>query len=305
MFGVGVQISPGEQFPLAYQIADPNDSTTYYIKSTVFNASTNKVIATIPLTDLGNGFFSKSYQVPPDPSGLGSYINVRTEVYLDSGFTQPSPNYEIDTTTYLVQLRPSSAVAFGGGAGGTDIDYDKIEKIIDGKMPKPKRIKELDRISFIEQAIETLANVMRENESMYADQMQSIVENMIESTKTIHKKIDATKFDPGMLTETIESMESLKSDVAQHGRIVAGLAQDSENKHEATQTAISQLAEALRAELGAGIESSKKDIADALNRNLSGVERIFYSKLPGGDVSRKNNRRAIDDLSTALAGGSR
>jgi hypothetical protein len=307
MFGVGVQISPGEQFPLAYQIADPNDTTTYFVKSTVFNALTNKVIATVPLTDLGNGFFSKSYTVPPDPSGLGSYINVRTEVYLDSGYVTPSPNYEIDTTTYLVQLRVPSSVAFGGGAGGggADVDYRKIEDIIERKLPKQKRIKELDLIPRIIELIAALSAEHEDYRTMMAEQLQAMMSGMIDSVSSVGGKVEKYRFDPELLREPAENVQRLRREIVSNAASLAEMARNGDEGHETTRSAMTELIEALSQDLGVKLELNRRDLSSAFLKNLSGIERFVYSKVPKNVETEKNNdgRIEAEKLAERLAQG--
>ena len=133
-----IQLQPGEYFPISWNLDDPLDSTTYYVQAKVYDGKTNALLATLNLTDLGSGNFSKQYQVPADGSGLGRYIYIQKKVYTDSGYSSLAPTKAILTDTFLIQDRVTRG-AFGGG-GYTNIDYvglsERISKIIDEKIAK-------------------------------------------------------------------------------------------------------------------------------------------------------------------------
>ena len=131
-----MQLKPAELFPIVRQLDDAGDVTTYYIQAVVRNARTLTTIDTVSLTDNGNQLFSYNWTVPQDPSGEGFYIEIRTRVYTNAGHTVAAENYGIKSDTYLVQSRPNLNRGFGGG--GIDIDYKKIQKMIDESVSKIK-----------------------------------------------------------------------------------------------------------------------------------------------------------------------
>lgn len=130
-------LKPFEIFPIIRQLDDAGDSTTYYMRAVVTNARTLATIATLNMTDNGSQLFSYNWTVPADTSGEGFYIEIRTRVYTDSGYTVAADNYKVESHTYLIQSRPNLARSFGGG-GGPDIDYKKIQKMIDESVSKIK-----------------------------------------------------------------------------------------------------------------------------------------------------------------------
>lgn len=118
-------IQPQEYFVVARELADPNDTGTYYVRATIRNARTQALLGTLDLTDQGDQLFTKEWQAPADPSGLGFYIIVRTRVYTNSGYTSLSADYGQELSTYLIDDR----FRIHGGGGGGDVDYKKIRKI--------------------------------------------------------------------------------------------------------------------------------------------------------------------------------
>lgn len=126
-----IQLHPSENFSLVYQIADPTDASTYYVRSVIRDSVKGSIIETINLTDNGGGRFSKTWQVPADPSGQGRFIDITITVYTDSGHTTKSPNYEEQNVQYLIAFR-INPYRFGGGGGSVSatIDYVKIAEAL-------------------------------------------------------------------------------------------------------------------------------------------------------------------------------
>lgn len=127
-------LKPREYFPIARQLHDPLDSTTYYVQAVIRNENTNTVIETLNLTDEGNQLFVKRWQVPADVSGEGYWISIRTRVYTDSGYTSLSENHSQELGNYIVFER--SRPLGGGSSGGSDVkvDYKRIQKMIDDAL---------------------------------------------------------------------------------------------------------------------------------------------------------------------------
>lgn len=136
-----LQLNPQETFVIVRGLEDHTDSGTYYVRAVIRNAKTDAIIDTVNLSNKGDGHrFSAEWQVAADPNGLGTYIVITTSVFSDSGYTTKSANYGDVYDTYLIQERPNQ---FLGGGGGPDIDYKKIQHLIDeaiGKLPKPEKI---------------------------------------------------------------------------------------------------------------------------------------------------------------------
>lgn len=123
-----MQLHPRESFTITRQLNNPYITDTFYVRAVIRNAKTDTIISTINLTDKTGQRFSKTWQVPADPSGQGFWISIITSVYTDSGYTAKSDNYGDEENTYLVQERyvfnPNYPV-------GPDIDYKRIKKMID------------------------------------------------------------------------------------------------------------------------------------------------------------------------------
>jgi predicted nucleic acid-binding Zn-ribbon protein len=143
-----MQLTPGEQFVLTHQLYDHTDSNTYYVQAVIRNGITDEIIETVNLTDRGDRRFSEPWQVPGDPSGQGFYISITTTVYSDSSYSTKSALYSEEQERLLVQVRPNPNFGYPGmgAAGGADIDYKKIKKLIKDevsniKFPKQKEVK--------------------------------------------------------------------------------------------------------------------------------------------------------------------
>lgn len=126
-----LQLSPGEYTAIARQLADPNDSATYYVRAVVRNARTNTTIETVDLTDRGGQLFSKEWQVPSTSSDA-VYVIITTRVYTDSAYTVLSTDYGQELEMYLIENRIKHAGGGGDPLGGTKwrIDYEKFREII-------------------------------------------------------------------------------------------------------------------------------------------------------------------------------
>lgn len=122
-----MQLKPYEYFTISRGLEDHTDSTTYYVRAVIRNARTDALIVTLNLIDSGDGHrFTKEWQVPGDPSGLGFYVSIQTSVYTDSGYTTKASNYGDKLDTYLVAERyiPQVSETF------TKIDYKKITEMV-------------------------------------------------------------------------------------------------------------------------------------------------------------------------------
>lgn len=129
-----MQIDPQYPLPLVYQLSDPNDTGTYYVRSVVRNSLSGATLNSINLTNGGSGRFTGTFTSPQDQTGQGFHIDVTTTVYTDSGYTTPSDVYQKENMKYLVKR---VGTVFGGG-GGVDIDYEKIARIVQAIIDKKK-----------------------------------------------------------------------------------------------------------------------------------------------------------------------
>ncbi len=129
------QLSPNESFPVVRVLKDHTDVGTNYVQAVIRDATTDVVLATLNLTDLGNRRFRYVWKVPYDNVfQIGRYIVITTTVYTDSGYTLKSDNYLDEADTYLIQERWSANKIFA--AGGHAIDYKELRKIIVEELQK-------------------------------------------------------------------------------------------------------------------------------------------------------------------------
>ena len=137
-----IQIQPAEYLPITRQLADPSDTTTYYVRAYIYKRTSGgaeSLLATVDLVDKTGQRFTYNYQTPDDSDPY--YLSIVTKVFTDSGYTSESPLYYRTEQTYLVAMR--WGLQFGGG-GGASVDYEKIGKMIReaiSNIPKTKEIK--------------------------------------------------------------------------------------------------------------------------------------------------------------------
>jgi hypothetical protein len=135
---MSVIIQPQSAFPIVRQIANHLDSTTYYVRAVIRNAS-GTIIDTVDLASQGGQRYQTSWRASADTSGQGMYISIVTSVYTDSGFTSKSPDYGDEENTYLVFDRVLPAMR-GGGAG---LDARTVRRIVAEeleKLPEPHEV---------------------------------------------------------------------------------------------------------------------------------------------------------------------
>jgi hypothetical protein len=145
-----MQLIPSRNFTVVRQIANHTDTATYYVQAVIRNAYTDAIIATLNLTDKGGQRFKSDWLVPPEPSGLGSFISIVTTVYTDSGYTTKSADYGLEENTYLWATLQTTYG--GGGQQGfsekfdyrrlRDIVTEEITKIPQVEIPEQKEVPE-------------------------------------------------------------------------------------------------------------------------------------------------------------------
>lgn len=126
-----MQLYPQEEYVVARGLEDHVDSSTYYVRAFIRNAKTDALIATLDLTDRGDSHrFSKTWQVPADPTGLGFWISIQTSVYTDAGYTSKAENYGDKYEEKFIEAR------LRHGGGGADIDYKRVREILRDELAK-------------------------------------------------------------------------------------------------------------------------------------------------------------------------
>lgn len=149
------QLQPQKNFAFVRQLPDPSDSSTYYVQAEIRYAENDTLIRTLNLTDRGNRRFVGIWQAIADSSGQGTLISVRTTVYTDSGYTNPSTTYMQEMETYLVlqQFNPREIVSILGpalyAASGEGVNYKKIAKIFRDILEEKLQTLKIDVIEAI------------------------------------------------------------------------------------------------------------------------------------------------------------
>lgn len=113
-----MQVNPNETIHLAYNIADPTDTTTYFPKAVMRDSATSATLGSVNLAQDANNHrrYTGNIQAP-SMTGNGRYIDIILTVYTDSGHTTVSPVYEEILWNYIVAYRWNQAL---GGAGSGD-----------------------------------------------------------------------------------------------------------------------------------------------------------------------------------------
>ncbi len=116
-----IQLTPQEKFPIVRQLEDPSDSNTYYVKALIRDSGSGKTIATLHLDNKGNQRFTANWEVlVPE----GTFVDITSLVYTDSGYTTLSTVYGCENDTYIAQTR--WGIQFMP-APSRDVNYEKIE----------------------------------------------------------------------------------------------------------------------------------------------------------------------------------
>jgi hypothetical protein len=210
-----MQLEPLYTIPLVYQITDPSDSTTYYVRSVMKDTTTGTVLASTNLSAQGSGRYTGSMTAPQDPTGFGRHIDVVTSVYTDAGYTTYSENYALKVNNYVVRRQ----VTFGGGNSGSDVDYDKIRKIMAEEVKKAVDAKDipptdlnpvLDSLG----ALQALINAIEIPEPEEKVDLTPVISEVRKIIPTLSQKITDIKIpEPSDLQPVIEEVKKISSEV--------------------------------------------------------------------------------------------
>lgn len=188
------QLTPKERFPIARQLDNASDPSTYYLRATIKDAD-GTTIDTVDLTHIANHYYSKTWEVSADPGQEGRFITITVKVYDDAGYSTLSGVYAATSETYLIQKRLVYNLV--GGGGGADISYKKIEDIVNkgvGKIKIPD--KKID-LSPIEE------NINRLHEHV------GKVEGKIDEVKSQVASIEIPKPEPVDLSDVIGGIQQI------------------------------------------------------------------------------------------------
>lgn len=125
------ELSPLSPIPVSYTASIPGDTTLYYVKAVLRDTQSSAVLQSINLAQYSStpNRYTGNFNAVQDSSGLGRPVDITVTVYTDSGYSDPSPNYQIYQTSYVI--RQPWLPTLGSG-GGLNIDYDKLQKMFDG-----------------------------------------------------------------------------------------------------------------------------------------------------------------------------
>jgi hypothetical protein len=212
-----VQLEPLEEHVLARGLEDHTDSTTYYVRAVVRNAKTDALVGTFNLTDNGNRRFTKTWQVPADPTGQGLWLLVTYTVYTDSGYTTKSEIYGEKFEEHLVLHRQHM-----GGGGGADIDYKRVRKIVQEELkslPEPVKPPKVDLVPVIE-AIQGLYSEIRAIDM--PEVPKTDLEPLQASIDRVERAVKAIEMPETDLSPLLDGLAELKGAFPPHLASVEG-----------------------------------------------------------------------------------
>lgn len=211
-----ISLQPQTNFTIVRQLPDPADSTSYYIQAVVRNSVDDTILKTINLTDKGSRRFKGVYQLPADVSGMGSYIDITTTVYTDSGYTAKSTTYSEELEQYLIWDRVSKLG--GGGSGGADIDYKRIAKMLEDMKKAFPKIPPADYgpiLSSLKEIKDSISSIeMPEAEKIeYAPVLQAIKSTEAVLLKAIDEK-EVTEVPEVNMSPVLEAIDLKQQDMS-------------------------------------------------------------------------------------------
>lgn len=232
-----INIEPRSKFAIVRQLGNHQDSGTYYCRATIRNGRTDELIGYVALTDRGNRRFSAEWETPGDPTGLGIYFSILTEVFTDDAYTTKGKYQDEIETVFVKEQRQS----FGGGS--VSIDYEKIKKDIVSELKKeipgiiniPKQ--EKVNLKNIENKISELSiflsdlDIPKYDQEPVVEGLHAIINSMNDGfQKTlleikqaiIDKEIPETDLQPAM--EIIEAMrEGMKANDGKYNKLIKAI----------------------------------------------------------------------------------
>lgn len=180
--------APNTVSRLYYQLPQPWDTATYYVRAVVKDLLTNESLGTYDLDSLGSQAFSKEWTTPADNNGQGRTLVVTFTVYEDSGYTQPSPNYGTQAEYFNI-YQPWTQVL--GNIGGGSVDYKEIRQIVDAAIEKHEKNRKPD--PKIVQDLQSLKDQIKVLKDQIVDLKKSDTEvhSLLDSIPKSLEKIDA------------------------------------------------------------------------------------------------------------------
>src|SRR3990167_4641285 len=219
---IGFQLNPGETYTIVRELGDPNDTATYYVRAIIRNSSTGATITTVNLTDQTGQRFTGSWVVIADAEGQGTYVDITTRVFTDSGYTTLSDVYQDENHQHLVQERVVrlNLLGFSGKkkrlGGGESFNWERLQKIIEDALDKNQKLDKEQLIkgllaleSSIKKAIDSHVEVDLKNLISDVSSFRKDMESRMLSMEDMHPKMmEMVRKDIILMREKI--MEGIK-----------------------------------------------------------------------------------------------
>jgi hypothetical protein len=253
-----LQLNPSTDFPIVRVLTNPADVTGYYVRAIIKNSLLQTVIATVNLTDLGDGYFKGTWHTP---SSEGIYVDITTKVYSDAGYSVASEVYGSENNQYLCATR--WGLQFGGGGGGESVSYKKIDEIVKTRIEGQKTLTKEEVKQIVESTekdIKTsIKSVLSAVDGIEMPKMEckhkemDITKEMspiLSAVNEIRSAIEVLKEEEIDTTEVEEIVSRLNSTIiASKEEIVATMLQEDMNEQESEKETLRMQNEALKQQL--------------------------------------------------------
>lgn len=259
-----MQVEPNVSLPLVYQITDPSDTTTYYIRAVIKDSLTGNTLDTKNLASAGSGRYTSSFYAPSDLSGSGRHIDVTITVYTNSGYTTVSDVYQKHIDKYLIK-RPSLGST---GGGGYEVDYSKITKIVNeslsSKIEEIKKIKD-EKLPLIIEKIDSLEKIVSTPELPKEDKpidFTPVLAYIDLAIKNISDKVDNKEITKQTdLSPVLDSISTIISSISDLKNFI-----DILNSKNSTANQTKEVKNILETSISTAIADALKSINDKYNK---------------------------------------
>jgi len=273
---------PGTSHQITWAVQIVQDTTTYYVRAVIRDTRSNTIIATLNLDNLGNGRFSKSWNVPQDGSGFGREIEIEKTVYDDAGYTTANGQYGRFLDQYTIFNLGTRNSSTGGYGGGQSVDYKEIEKIIKKnldsmvettgnviKAEKPEPVDMIPMINALHDVLKGLSGLSARISAMEMkdDDTHGEFDGIIQDVMAIKDELKATiDGSHRFLIETIDSkIEEVNSTIKEMERAEKSEIADIENKMDKQ---IKSLLKQFESVIEDGGKKLHSHVADAMTKPL-------------------------------------
>lgn len=284
-----MRYSPQQQIPVSYTVSIPTDSNSYFVQAILRDTQSSTILQTLDLVQ--NSSYSLRYEGifngVPDASGLGRAVDITITVYTDSGYTTPSPNYQVLNVACEV-IQPWLPTLGSGGAGVV-IDWDRIEKMIVKHKVEGSKLTSED-------IAQTLLARMPEYPQTDLSGIHSGIEKVIQQLSTL-PRFEKTDLDPlsDSLSARFSNIEKMLGDSS-----------GAEGLHSATRVAMQSMLSAHKDEVkkmyeeyankhGRSVEAVAK-VLDETRKSIEGKDIRFNLGLPSPARTERKGMVAEDFL---------